>query len=286
MSPEERQLLAGLFDRIRGAANTPRDKEAEDFISDAVRAMPFAPYLLAQTVIVQDQALQAANIRLQELERKTHELEQQAASRPQQSGGFLSGIGSLFGAGSSAPPPQSSVPPSGRWQQSPPPPPPSGGWQQAQPGAAPQQGGPWGAPQGGAGGFQQGGPGGFQQGGPGGGFLKGALGAAAGVAGGVLLADSIRGLFGSHNNSLGIGSGFSPGLGGAGLGGGGLGGLGGGETIVNNYYGDDDPNRQASDRDYDQGSDQDYAQNDADYDPASDSDSDFGSGDDDGSYDV
>ncbi len=37
MSPEERQLLTGLFDRIRGAAATPRDPEAEALISDAVR---------------------------------------------------------------------------------------------------------------------------------------------------------------------------------------------------------------------------------------------------------
>ena len=29
ISPEERQLLQGLFDRIRGAAGTPRDREAE-----------------------------------------------------------------------------------------------------------------------------------------------------------------------------------------------------------------------------------------------------------------
>ncbi len=64
-------------------------------------------------------------------------------------------------------------------------------------------------------------------GGGGGGFLKGALGAAAGVAGGVLLADSIRGLFsGGAHNSLGIASGFD---------GGGFGNSGG-ETVVNNYY--------------------------------------------------
>ena len=61
-----------------------------------------------------------------------------------------------------------------------------------------------------------------------GGFLKGALGTAAGVAGGVLLADGIRSLF-SHGagyggmGNLGIGSGFTP---------------AGGDTVINNYYGD------------------------------------------------
>ncbi|MGC2221704.1 MAG: DUF2076 domain-containing protein, partial [Methylocella sp.] len=96
MSPEERQLLTGLFDRIRGAANTARDQEAEALIQDATKAQPYAPYYLTQTVLVQDQALRAANDRLQELEGKVKDLEGQAASGPRP-GGFLSGLGSLFG---------------------------------------------------------------------------------------------------------------------------------------------------------------------------------------------
>jgi uncharacterized protein len=96
MSPEERDLLTGLFDRIGNAASTPRDKDAETLILDATKAQPYAPYYLAQTVLVQDQALQAANNRLQELEAKVKELEAKAASQPR-SGGFLSGLGSLFG---------------------------------------------------------------------------------------------------------------------------------------------------------------------------------------------
>lgn len=256
MSPEERQLLTGLFDRVQSAANNPRDKEAEAFIAEATRALPYAPYLLAQTVIVQDQALQAANARLQELEAKVHDLEQRAAQQPSGSGGFLSGLGSLFGAG--GPPPRGPTPSAGsRWQQSPPPsgwqPPPQQGYGQ-QPYPPAQQPGPWG------------GPGVGQAPSQGGGFLKGALGAAAGVAGGVLLADSIRGLFGGHNNPLGIGTGF----------GGGLGGGLGGETIVNNYYGSDDPDLRQQDAQQDADQDQDDIQD------ASDYSSDFGSGDDNG----
>jgi hypothetical protein len=209
MSPEERQLLAGLFDRTRSASNAPRDRDAEAFITDAVRTQPFAPYLLAQTVLVQEEALRAAANRLQELEAHVKDLESQPAPA---STSFLGGLGqSLFGGSSPTPQqaPQSSVPSSPWGRNSAPPPPPqqAGGWnnqpQQQQPGPWQQQG----APQGG-------------------GFLKGALGAAAGVAGGVLLADSIRGLMGGHNSPLGIGSGF----------GGGMGGGLGGETI-NNYYG-------------------------------------------------
>jgi uncharacterized protein len=199
MSPEERQLLTGLFDRVRGAANTARDQEAEALIQSETRAHPYAPYYLAQTVLVQDQALRAANDRLQDLESKVKDLEGQLASRPR-SGGFLSGIGSLFGGAGPSPAPRAPAPPppppGGRWGQSAP----QGGWQQPQgyppPGAAP---GPWGG----------------QGAGGGGGFLQGALGTAAGVAGGVLLADSIRGLFAGHNNPFGIGTGYAgPGFGG------------------------------------------------------------------------
>ena len=250
MSPEERQLLQGLFERIQNAGSAPRDKDAEAFISDAVKALPYAPYLLAQTVIVQDQALRAANDRLQQLEAQVRDLEAHAPPQQAGAGGFLGGLGSLFGGGAPQSAPQPPLPPahapSPGWNQAPP----QGGWQQPpQQNYAPQPG-PWGAPQGGIGAGPFGGP--PQQGG---GFLRGALGAAAGVAGGVLLADSIKGLFGGANNSLGIGAGV-PGVG-QGLGGlgGGLGG-GGNETIVNNYYGDD-ALRQQDDYQQGQGQDQD-----------------------------
>jgi hypothetical protein len=264
MSPEERQLLTGLFDRIRGAASTPRDPEAEALISGNVQNMPYAPYLLAQAVIVQDQALQAANTKIQELEARLQEAEQ--PQQAQGGGGFLSGIGSIFGAGN--PPPRPAAPPrqGSPWGQQPSyaaPPPPQGG----------PSGGPWGgAPMGGPMGSPMGAPGGFMGGGGpgGGGFLKGALGAAAGVAGGVLLADSIRGLFGAHNNPLGISTGFSPGSSGT-----------GGETVINNYY-DNDSTTSPDSVDY--GSSSDSPQDDT-YDASDDSsDSDFGSDND--SYDV
>jgi hypothetical protein len=268
MSPEERDLLTGLFDRIRGAANTPRDQEAETLIQDATKAQPYAPYLLAQTVLVQDQALRAANDRLQQLEGKVKELEAKAASQPR-SGGFLPGLGTLFGGSGPPPAPRPSAPPppaGGGWNQ----PSPQSGWQRPPQGYAQ---GPAPAPA----------PGPWSGGG--GGFLTGALGTAAGVAGGVLLADSIRGLFAGHSNSLGIGTGFEGTT--AGL---------GGETIINNY---DSPGSSLAQQDTAQDAQQDvsddaqYAQDykqDADQDQddvqdASDYGSDYDPGDD-GSYDT
>lgn len=229
MTPEERQLISGLFDRMKPAASQSRDREAEAFISDAVRAQPYAPYLLSQTVIVQDQALRAANEKIQQLEA-------QVRQQPphQEDTSFLGGLGkSIFGSGEPEQP-RPTVPTTGGHGPAPLPQEPGPFRGQGYPGAQPQ--GPWGQAAGAAGGI------GSAMGG-GGGFLKGALGAAAGVAGGVLLADGIRGLFGGGNNPYGIASGF----GGGGFGGGGFGNPGG-ETIVNNYY--DSPDQGVDSPDY------------------------------------
>ena len=60
MTPEERQLIAGLFDRMRSYGAPEKDREAEALINQSVRANPDAPYMLVQSVLVQEQALQAS----------------------------------------------------------------------------------------------------------------------------------------------------------------------------------------------------------------------------------
>ncbi|WP_293856703.1 DUF2076 domain-containing protein [uncultured Alsobacter sp.] len=190
MTPEERQLLEGLFDRVKQSATAPRDREAEALIADAVRAQPYAPYLMAQAVIVQEEGLKAAAARIQELEARVAQLEQQ----PQAQGGFLGGLGkSIFGGDSSAPRTSGSgVPSFGRRDAAAAmPQAPSGPW-----GGQPQQ------PQApGFGGQQM--PFGAQQGPAGGGFLRSAMTTAAGVAGGALLFSGIQSLFSSHGSGLG-----------------------------------------------------------------------------------
>ena len=74
MTPEERQLIAGLFDRMRSYGLPDKDREAETLISQSVRANPDAPYMLVQSVLVQEQALQAANDRVTQLEDELREL--------------------------------------------------------------------------------------------------------------------------------------------------------------------------------------------------------------------
>ncbi|MBB3381648.1 MULTISPECIES: DUF2076 domain-containing protein [unclassified Rhizobium] len=231
MSPEERQLLASLFDRVRGAASTQRDADAEAFINQSVRDQPYAPYFLAQAVIMQEQGMKAAADRIQQLEARVHELEQQGAdNHPQgQSGGFLGGIGSLFGGGQQ----QRAAAPQGSNPQQ------QGRLYDDYARNAPQPG-PWtGQPQ-----PQPSGPWSQQASAPsaGGSFLRGALGTAAGVAGGVMLAESLSSLFSPHLG--GTGGGLFGGNAGSGL----FGGTAANaaeqpvqETIINNnYFGNDD----------------------------------------------
>ncbi len=171
MNADERNLIASLFERLRGAESAYRDPEAEAFIADQVSRQPHAPYAMAQTLIVQKQSLQAARDRIEQLE---DELEAARASAgrspiPQQQpsspwgprASEAMGAPSSFGQGGQF---------GGRQ-----------GYETAQPYGAPpsQQYAP-----------QQG------FGGGGGGFLSGALQTAAGVAGGALLFEGVRSLFG------------------------------------------------------------------------------------------
>jgi uncharacterized protein len=98
MDHQDRQAIEQLFGKIAqvaGQAVTP-DAQAADFIRSQINRQPNAPYYMAQTIVVQEQALNAAQGRIQQLE---HEL----ASRPAGGGGFLSG---LFGGGQPRPQPQ------------------------------------------------------------------------------------------------------------------------------------------------------------------------------------
>ncbi|MFM9850410.1 MAG: DUF2076 domain-containing protein [Hyphomicrobiaceae bacterium] len=183
MTPEERDLIGGLFERMRGMGFIDKDREAEDFIARSVRQTPDAAYMLVQSVLVQENALQQAGDRIEELEDRVRELErgQPRAAAAQGGGSFLGG---LFGGRGQDAQRSSSVPPVGsRREQS--------RYDEPQGG-----GSPWGQQRAGA--FGQGAP--MQQAGGGGGFLKGAMTTAAGVAGGMLLANSISGMMGGKES--------------------------------------------------------------------------------------
>jgi len=179
MNDQERQVISDIFRRLEQVANQPRDPEAERFIAEKLRQQPYAPYAMAQAVYVQEQAL--ANLQT-ENEHLRAELDQ-ASRRPQQ-GGFLS---SIFGGGSRPPGPAYNTPPAR--QTSP--------WGQQQ---HPQQ--HHGAPHGGMMGAPGPWGGGMMQRGGGSGFLGTALSTAAGVAGGMMIANALTSAFSGDNNPV------------------------------------------------------------------------------------
>ena len=68
MTPQERQLVDDLFDRLSKLETAPRDPDAAAAISQGLRRAPNAVYALVQTTLLQDEALKRANARIQELE--------------------------------------------------------------------------------------------------------------------------------------------------------------------------------------------------------------------------
>jgi uncharacterized protein len=52
MTPEERELVRGLFDRLIGLETTPRDPDAERLIREGLSRAPNAAYSLVQTVLL------------------------------------------------------------------------------------------------------------------------------------------------------------------------------------------------------------------------------------------
>jgi uncharacterized protein len=168
MTPEERNLVIELFDRLATLEDAQRDPEAERLIRDGLRQAPNAPYALVQTVLVQDEALKRADARIRELEGAG------ATDTEPRDTSFLGGIReSLLGKREG----RGSVPSVRSPGAAPPSAPTSPAWPTGT--QAPMPAAPAGAP-----------------GAPGGSFLGTAAAAAAGVIGGSLLMSSIRSLMG------------------------------------------------------------------------------------------
>jgi uncharacterized protein len=193
MTPQERQLIDDLFDRLAKLESAKRDPEAMSAIMEGLRTAPNAVYALVQTALVQDEALKRADLRIQELEAMAGQPNQQA-----QGGGFLDSMRDAIFGQNQPQGPQGSVPNVRAPDMASRP-----AWntgqvlQQTQGGGAnnqPAYGQPYG------GGQQQ--PSAF---GGGGSFLGTAAAAAAGVVGGSILAGSIRSMMGGGGNQQAFG---------------------------------------------------------------------------------
>lgn len=199
MTPQERQLIDDLFDRLAKLETSPRDPDAQGVIADGLRRAPNAVYALVQTVLVQDEALKQAEAHIKQLE--------EGNQPQQQSGGFLDSMrDSLRGPSSSrgsvpnVRPGESDAPRGAVWNTG------QTGYQPDPRAAADyRQGNPGGGFGGGL--FGGGNPNqmGGNPGGGGGSFLGTAAATAAGVIGGSMLMNSMRGMFGggSHQQSFG-----------------------------------------------------------------------------------
>lgn len=161
MDTAERQVIDELFQKLRQVESQtgPRDQEAEARIRSQVARQPAAPYYMAQTILMQEQALAAATARIEEMER-----ERDAGPA---GGGFLTG---LFGGGA--------APAAGRRSHAAPGDPRVAAYARADRAAG-----------------QHGGADQRQTGGSG--FLAGAMQTAVGVAGGMMLANALGGMFGA-----------------------------------------------------------------------------------------
>ena len=94
MTPQERQLIDALFDRLASLESNPHDPDAVRAINEGLRRAPNALYPLVQTALVQDEALKRADARIRELEQEL-ELE---PGEPVQQPGFLDNMReTLFG---------------------------------------------------------------------------------------------------------------------------------------------------------------------------------------------
>lgn len=177
MTPQEAQMLQDLVRKVQATQLTEKDPDAEALLRDGLSRDPDAIYKLAQTVLIQNIALEQAHAQLQRMQ------QQLTVAPPQQPARATSFLGGLLHhnapPAASAPSQYQTVPPSYA----------SGGYTPPPPGYTPPPA--YGASSGG-------------------GFLRSAATTAAGVAGGMLAFEGIESLM--HG---GMGGGFGGGYSGA-----------------------------------------------------------------------
>ena len=89
MTPEERRLLTDLAAKIAQTPPPPLDAEAEDFIRKNIGNRPDALYLMTQTVLIQNMAIQLeAQQQIQDLQQRAVPIRLSFA-RLRRSGSFL-----------------------------------------------------------------------------------------------------------------------------------------------------------------------------------------------------
>jgi len=70
MTPDERNMLNDLAERVSQMPATARDPEAEEIVRTKIGKRPDALYLMTQTVLIQNLALQRAQQQIEELQKR------------------------------------------------------------------------------------------------------------------------------------------------------------------------------------------------------------------------
>ncbi len=211
MTPQESTMLNDLVTKIRQTQLPEKDEEAEQFLKQNLATTPDAQYILAQTVLVQNIALDQAKAQMQQLQERLQQAESQFPPPPPPPQQHTSFLGSLLGR-HDAPPPQQSFSPQGF----PPRPAAAPQYYPPAPAYAPDYSA---APPPSAGSS----------------FLRSAATTAAGVAAGALAFEGVESLL--HGFGHGGGGGFGDGFSGVGVG------NRPEETVINNYYDEPNPNQ-------------------------------------------
>jgi hypothetical protein len=196
VTPQEEQLINSLIERVNQTELQEKDPDAEAMLNKGLGGNPDALYILAQSVLIQNIALDQAKAQVAQLQQQV----QQARQQPAHATSFL---GSLLGHRDPAPPQPTYIPPQQQGYVPPPPPPPGYDPQYSQPQYAQPQYIPAGQPS----------------------FLRGAMQTAAGVAAGALAFEGVESIL----HGMG-GFGMGPGMMGGGFE------RPVEETVVNNYY--------------------------------------------------
>jgi hypothetical protein len=179
MTPQERELIMKVAERIQNAPQQTKDPEADHLITEQMARRPDANYLLTQAVIVQEYGLQQAQERIQGLEQELTQAKSVQTTANTGGGSFLGG---LFG-GPQTPPANASPTAAAASRQTSRAPTQAGGKAQAGQ-RAPNQ----------TAATQQGAAAGNRSGM--GDFMRNAAMMAVGVAGGQMLFSGLQGMFG------------------------------------------------------------------------------------------
>lgn len=98
MQTEERILIESLFDRIQQTAlqSEPHNPEAEKLIQQKIKQQPDSPYYMTQIILIQEAAIENFDKKIKELEHRLTQIQEPPSNKQTR---FLSGLSGFFGRG-------------------------------------------------------------------------------------------------------------------------------------------------------------------------------------------